>query len=201
MKLTVVGCGDAFGSGGRLQTSYHVATADTQFLIDCGASTLIGLDRQGIAARFEAAAEALFPGSTKVPPRFAMTFREWQEGQPLSVGTVTVTPYEVKHPSGAPPYALRFETEGRVLAFSGDTEWVEAVATAGQNADCLICECYAYEGSTRYHMTWQTIEPNLARIGAKQVVLTHMSHAMLNRRQDVTHPAVRFAEDGLVLEI
>ena len=50
MKLTVVGCGDAFGSGGRLQTSYHVRTADTQFLIDCGASTLIGLDRQGIAA-------------------------------------------------------------------------------------------------------------------------------------------------------
>ena len=27
MKLTVVGCGDAFGSGGRLQTCYHVETA------------------------------------------------------------------------------------------------------------------------------------------------------------------------------
>jgi hypothetical protein len=24
MKLTVVGCGDAFGSGGRLQTCYQV---------------------------------------------------------------------------------------------------------------------------------------------------------------------------------
>ena len=45
MKLTVVGCGDAFGSGGRLQTSYLVEAAGTRFLIDCGASTLIGFNR------------------------------------------------------------------------------------------------------------------------------------------------------------
>ena len=45
MKLTVVGCGDAFGSGGRLQTCYHVEAARTRFLIDCGATALIGLAR------------------------------------------------------------------------------------------------------------------------------------------------------------
>jgi len=50
MKLTVVGCGDAFGSGGRLQTCYHVEAADTRFLIDCGATALIGLNRLGIDA-------------------------------------------------------------------------------------------------------------------------------------------------------
>ena len=48
MKLTVVGCGDAFGSGGRLQTSYLVETAATRFLIDCGATALIGLNKLGI---------------------------------------------------------------------------------------------------------------------------------------------------------
>ena len=48
MKLTVVGCGDAFGSGGRLQTCYHVEAAATRFLIDCGATTLIGFNRLGI---------------------------------------------------------------------------------------------------------------------------------------------------------
>jgi ribonuclease BN (tRNA processing enzyme) len=45
MKLTIAGCGDAFGSGGRLQTCYHVETAGTRFLIDCGATALIGLAR------------------------------------------------------------------------------------------------------------------------------------------------------------
>ena len=47
MKLTVVGCGDAFGSGGRLQTCYHVRAGPTRFLIDCGATALIGLQRLG----------------------------------------------------------------------------------------------------------------------------------------------------------
>ena len=43
MKLTVVGSGDAFGSGGRLQTCYHVEAAATRFLIDCGADrTVLG---------------------------------------------------------------------------------------------------------------------------------------------------------------
>lgn len=48
MKLTMIGSGDAFGSGGRLQTCFHVGTSEGAFLIDCGATALIGLSRQGI---------------------------------------------------------------------------------------------------------------------------------------------------------
>ncbi len=48
MKLTVIGSSDAFGSGGRLQTCFHVTHPGGQFLIDCGATSLIGLARQGI---------------------------------------------------------------------------------------------------------------------------------------------------------
>lgn len=48
MKLTIVGSGDAFGSGGRLQTCFHVETGQFNFLIDCGASSLIGMERAGL---------------------------------------------------------------------------------------------------------------------------------------------------------
>ena len=48
MKLTVLGCGDAFGAGGRLQTSFHVASGHGPFLIDCGATALIGKQRAGL---------------------------------------------------------------------------------------------------------------------------------------------------------
>ena len=48
MKLTMIGSGDAFGSGGRLQTCFHVETSAGAFLIDCGATAMIGLTRQGI---------------------------------------------------------------------------------------------------------------------------------------------------------
>ena len=48
MQFTFVGSGDAFGSGGRFNTCFHVATEHTRFLIDCGASSLIAMKRLGI---------------------------------------------------------------------------------------------------------------------------------------------------------
>jgi len=48
MHFTFVGCGDAFGSGGRLNTCFHIRAARTTFLIDCGASSLIGMNRFGV---------------------------------------------------------------------------------------------------------------------------------------------------------
>ena len=49
MRLQFVGCGDAFGSGGRSNTCFHLTGAHTNLLIDCGASSLPALKRLGIA--------------------------------------------------------------------------------------------------------------------------------------------------------
>ena len=49
MQLRFVGCGDAFGSGGRLNTCFHVSGREANFLIDCGASALPALKRLEIA--------------------------------------------------------------------------------------------------------------------------------------------------------
>lgn len=247
MKLTVVGCGDAFGSGGRLQTCYHVQTGTTRFLIDCGATAMIGLSRLGIdpssiptifishlhgdhfaglvwwlihaqhvgkrtvpltvagpagvEARFKAAAEALFPGSSTVQRKYDLTFLEYVLEKPLDVGSVRVTPYEVKHPSGAPSCALRFQAGGKVLSFTGDSEWVETLVSAGRGADLYIMECYQFEGEPRFHMSWKTIQSHLDRIGARRILLTHMAEPMLARRAEVTDPRTVLAEDGLTLEL
>jgi ribonuclease BN (tRNA processing enzyme) len=48
MKLTIVGCGDAFGSGGRLQTCFHIDDGQRAMLLDCGATALIGMERSGL---------------------------------------------------------------------------------------------------------------------------------------------------------
>lgn len=48
ITLTVLGCGDAFGSGGSLNTCFHVKTSSHQFLIDCGVTSLTGLKQNGI---------------------------------------------------------------------------------------------------------------------------------------------------------
>lgn len=247
MQLTIAGCGDAFGSGGRLQTCYHVAHADGEFLIDCGATAIIGLNRagldpnrvstifishlhgdhfaglvwwllhaqhvgkrttpltivgpEGIEARYVAASETLFSGSTKVERRFALQFVELIKEQRLEATGVLVTPYEVSHPSGAPSYALRFEVEGKVLSFSGDTEWVETLIPTAKGADLFIAECYAYDKPARYHMGWKVIEANIERLAARRILITHMNADMLAKREMVRHSSVVIAEDGMQLVV
>ena len=247
MRLTVVGCGDAFGSGGRLQTCYHVVAGRETLLIDCGATAIIGLNRLGLDAnavgtilishlhgdhfaglvwwllhaqhvakrtvplsivgppgiedRFTTAAECLFAGSTRAPRRFEMTFQEIRAGTPLALPVGNLSAYEVSHPSGAPSHALRLETGSQTLAFTGDTEWVEPLIECGRNADLYIMECYAFDGPVRYHMSWQTIAPNLARIGARRVMLTHMNERMLANREKVVGRDILLAEDGLVVDV
>lgn len=49
MKLTVLGCGDAFGNGGRFNTSFLLTNENEHVLVDCGASTLIRLKQEGIS--------------------------------------------------------------------------------------------------------------------------------------------------------
>ena len=48
MKLYILGCGDAFGSGGRNQSGYLVQASDRLFLLDCGPTTLLAMKRIGI---------------------------------------------------------------------------------------------------------------------------------------------------------
>ncbi len=50
MKLTVAGSGDAFGSGGRLNTCFWLETAKCTLLVDCGASALPALKARALEA-------------------------------------------------------------------------------------------------------------------------------------------------------
>ena len=247
MKLTVVGSGDAFGSGGRLQSCYHLEAEGRELLLDCGATAIIGMQRLGldpdrvstivishlhgdhfaglvwfllhahyvtgrtaplrvvgpesIEERLAAAAEALFPQSTKIDRRFEMTFDTHLGGVARQIDSFRITPFEVSHPSGAPPYALRVEAEGKVLTFSGDTKWVDVLLEAAADADLYISECYGYDAEGGHHMTWRDIAQNLDRLGARRVLLTHMGRGMLSHVSQVTDPRVLLAEDGLRLEI
>ena len=48
MRVRFLGSGDAFGSGGRLQTCILLESGDFRCLVDCGASSLIALKRAAI---------------------------------------------------------------------------------------------------------------------------------------------------------
>jgi ribonuclease BN (tRNA processing enzyme) len=47
VRVVFLGTGDAFGSGGRNQSSYLIETEASSFLLDCGATALLSLKRFG----------------------------------------------------------------------------------------------------------------------------------------------------------
>src|SRR5688572_33113128 len=122
--------------------------------------------------------------NTPVPPRCWPRSRR----EPGS-GPQAVCPW----PSGL---FLRCEIDGETLCYSGDTEWVEALVRAAQNADLFIAESYTFERSVPFHTNWLTLRDRLPEINARRVLLTHMK--MLEHEPV---DGAEFAEDGMVLEI
>lgn len=247
VKLTIIGCGDAFCAGGRLQSAYLLEAGGEPLLVDCGMTTLMGLERMGISldsiprivishlhgdhfgglvmclmhaalvtrrttpidvygppgteARTMATMELLYPGMAAKLGSLQVRYHDVHAGQALQLGKTKMIAFTVDHPSGAPSYALRFETGGKVFAYSGDSQWTEAIVDVGHKADLYLLECYKFEGTPVFHLSWVMIQQHLARIAAKRIVLTHMSNDMLARQGEVKDPSVAFAEDGAVYEI
>jgi ribonuclease BN (tRNA processing enzyme) len=241
IQLRLVGTGDAFGSGGRLQTCFLLESPEGKALVDCGASSLIGLKREhvrpsdvdlvllthlhgdhfgglpflvldgqfsrrvrplvvagppGLQQRIEDAMEVLFPLSSKVQRGFRLSFVDLQDRTPLPLAFVTATAFTVQHASGAPSFALRVECGGRIVAYSGDTEWTDSLLDVAQGADVFICEAYFFEKSIRYHLDYTTLHQQLPRLGCRRIILTHMSEDMLDRASEVH---IERALDGQIL--
>jgi ribonuclease BN (tRNA processing enzyme) len=246
MRLTIVGSGDAFGSGGRLNTCFYLETAKGVLLVDCGASSLIGLkarqldparidgivlshlhgdhfgaipyllldyqflgrrDRPlliagppGTRARLDQAMEVFFPRSSRNKWRFFWEVSEIEVGKTSDVLGHSVTTAEVVHYSGAPSTALRLSDGQKVFAYSGDTEWVDALKSIADRADLFIVECYEYSGPTPGHLSWDILKARLPELHARSIMLTHMNPNMLARRDEAKAAGVLVAEDGATIE-
>ena len=48
MRLTIIGCSDAFGSGGRFNTCFMVEGSGSKILLDCGASSPVALKLRNV---------------------------------------------------------------------------------------------------------------------------------------------------------
>jgi ribonuclease BN (tRNA processing enzyme) len=244
MELRFVGCGDAFGSGGRFNTCFHVTGQNVNFLIDCGATSLPVLKRldiarenidlilithfhgdhfaglpfflldaqftrrsrplviagpEGIETRLAQVMEALFEHSSQTKQRFELSVVALRPEETRTFGAIKVTPFPVVHgESGGPFLGYRIETEGRVIAYSADTEWTDTLIPLGRDADLLIAEAYYYERIVKNHLSLKTLEAHLPEIKPKRLILTHMSDDMLARLDTLSYTA---ASDGMIVEI
>ena len=247
MRLTIVGSGDAFGSGGRFNTCFWLKTAKATLLVDCGASTPVALKARGLdhgnvdgiilshlhgdhfgalpfllieaqlvmrrerplviagppgsRARIEGAIENFFPRALTNKWRFPFEIVEIEPGKPADVLGHAISTAEVVHQSGAPSTALRISDGQKLFAYSGDTEWTDALVGVADGADLFIVECYGYAGTLKGHLSWEILKLKLPSLRAKRIMLTHMSAAMLAKVEEARAAGLEIAEDGLVVEI
>lgn len=135
----------------------------------------------GVGARVMAAMEVFFPGSSTAARGFAVEFLELPARTASIVGPATVTAFEVAHLSGAPSYALRLEYGGKTIAYSGDTEWTEALVEAARGVDLFVCEAYFFAKKVKYHLDYQTLMTHRGRLGCRRLILTHPNQDLLDR--------------------
>jgi ribonuclease BN (tRNA processing enzyme) len=142
--------------------------------------------------------EALFPGSHVMTPTFPVDWIELEPGHPRDILDLRVTARPARHTRETNPTALRVEVGGKVIAYTGDTEWTDDVATVARDADLLIAECYFYDKPIKWHLTYATLAAHLVEVNARRVILTHMSREMLAHADEVPEEC---AHDGLVVAL
>lgn len=106
--------------------------------------------------------------------------REWVTGQPVQVGSLSVTPFPVRHPVEA--YALRVvwaapDGAERVLVYSGDTDTCDGLDAAAAGADLFLCEAAFVEGrdtARGIHLTGRRAGQVAARAQVGRLLLTHV---------------------------
>ena len=150
----------------------------------------------GLQERIINSMENNFPGSSRVKRKFQILYEELPEKIPTRLGDLIVTPYGVIHGSGAPSYALRVETAGKTVVYSGDTEWSDILVNAVDGADLFICETYYYDKRMKNHMTYKDLVEHRGHLNCRRIIATHMSQDLLNRRAGLE---LECAEDGKVV--
>ncbi|MEJ5960889.1 MBL fold metallo-hydrolase [Pedobacter immunditicola] len=242
MRITFVGTGDAFGSGGRMNTCFHVETATFNFLIDCGAGTLSGLKKfklvpnsivvifishfhgdhygglpfflldaainerkepltiigpAGCRDKVVQLLDLLYPG-TEVLEKLQVEFIAFVPDRAFVHEHYTLLALPVIHTAASLPHGLRIETAGRVISYSGDTEWTDNLFRLAEDADLFICECNFFSMQVKGHLSFQVLQEKLPELRSKRMILTHLGNEMLENLHKVD---LSCAHDGKVLEL
>jgi ribonuclease BN (tRNA processing enzyme) len=155
----------------------------------------------GTARRLSDTMECLFPGSSATCRGFGVDVTEIAPGTTTTVCGVTVHAWEVDHPSGAPPLAVRLSLAGRTIAYTGDTAWTSVIVEAAADADLLIAEAYFRDKNIPYHLRVADLLTHRDQITARRVILTHMSADVLAAASAPDGEPLESAYDGLTVRL
>ena len=151
---------------------------------------------KGTRDRIERVMENFFPGSTGTASTFAIEYAEFLSAQPLQIGSASVLAYRTAHREGTHPHTLRVACDQRIIGYSGDSAWTDAVTDASRDADLFICEAFTYQTLKEGHLSYGVLRDHRAQLACQRLIITHMSDEMLDLRSQVDDATP--AEDGMV---
>jgi len=122
----------------------------------------------GIADRL---AGFLTNGPTRSPIESAFAITELYDGLEATAGSVHLTSRAVEH--GMPAFAVRMESAGRSLVYSGDSAPCTALSELADGCDVLLCEA---DGTEDGHHTPEQAGETAA--GAGRLIVTHVGRSI-----------------------
>jgi ribonuclease BN (tRNA processing enzyme) len=148
--------------------------------------------------RLKSVAAAMMPGMDVMVPKFPITYLDLAVLRGSEIGPLKVMSYPAMHTKETNPTSLRVEVAGKVIAYTGDSEWTEHMPALADGADLFIAECYFFRKAVRFHLNYPEIVKHKAEIRAKRLVLTHLGREMLANLDSVPEEC---AHDGLVIRL
>ncbi len=146
--------------------------------------------------RFEDAAMALFDDFYRVLPfemRFVRLGRE-----PVRLGPAEVAALPVEHMPRAEPHGLRVRIGGRLIAYSGDARWSDALPPLADGADLFICEATYFTDPDPVHLSARELAEHRDELRCKRIVATHLGKSSI---ADLASFPIEHAEEGSTIDL
>ncbi len=159
---------------------------------------LLCVGPEGLQQRVEQALNALYPGVLEDGLGFDLNYQVPDQAAVLEVRDMRIRCLPVVHGGGAQALGIRVETDGRIISYSGDSEWNDNLPLLAQGSDLFICECFSYDQAVPGHLDYLTLLRQQARLSTQRLVLTHPGPQLLARADELEFELLY---DGARLEL
>lgn len=129
-------------------------------------------------------------GRSPVESAFAVT--ELHDGHQVTVGSLRLTTRAVSH--DIPAFAVRIESAGKSLTYSGDTAPCASLTELAERCDVLLCEAESEQAPVaekQVHHTPENTGDTASAAGAGRLIVTHVGR-FLTPQQAVARASARF---------
>lgn len=203
MELTVLGCSGPFPKANGATSGYLLKNGEQRLLIDCGSAVLSRLlalfdpaclsgvllshlhfdhmcdmlpmryylESRGATLPVFCPEKALGEAK-KIFETPAYDVRAFSDH--LSIAGLRVTAIPARHP--VPTCALRFEAMGKVIVYTGDVNWTDALVPFCEGADALLADAAFLNeqwNDKKPHMSARLAAELARRAGCGRLILTH----------------------------